>query len=111
MIEKIEALGAAGDVRPEPDRKAGLEIARQRITPAPMKRFDAGQWATRVPVSTSRASSRSGQVDGVGQHGPLPEAAGTVVDVHVVSCLGEEPAHLRNLAWVLRDVRLPPGPR
>ena len=81
------------------------------MTPAPMNRFEAGQCAMRVPVSTSRPSSRVGEVDRVGQDRLRPEPAGPVVDVDVVAGLGEEPADLGDLDRILRHVGLPPGAR
>ena len=48
-------------------------------------------------------------MDRVGEDRLWPEAAGAVVDVDVVERVGEEAAHLVDLAGVLAHVRLPPG--
>ena len=59
----------ARPTRPSPARPSAppRDTARAASRPTPMNRFDAGQCATRVPVSTSRAISPVGQVDRVGE--------------------------------------------
>ena len=103
-------LRAARHVRPEPHRRARPPASdASGITPAPMNRFDVGQWATpRAGLGEPRLLPR-GEVDRVGEDRPRPEAARPVVDVDVVARLGEQPRDLRDLARVLGHVRLPPA--
>ena len=82
--------------------------ARAASRPAPMNRFDGGQCATCVPVSTRRSSSRSERWMAWARTVRAPEPAGAVVDVDVVDGVGEEPPHLGDLERVLGQVGLPP---
>jgi len=59
MTEKTEASGPPDTSVPSPTDRPPSSQRASGMTPAPMNRFEAGQWATREPVSTSRASSRS----------------------------------------------------
>ena len=108
MTREDREIGAARDVRPEPDAEARLQVAaRAASRPRRGTGSTTGQWATRVSVSTSRASSRSDRWTACASTVRAPEPAGPVVDVDVVERLGEQAGHLGDLAAVLGDVGLP----
>ena len=85
-------VGARGRPGSRPRGSARAASPRRRGTGS-----TPGSGPRRVSVSASRATSRGGEVDRVGQDRPRPEPAGPVVDVEVVERLGEEPGDLAQL--------------
>ena len=77
------------------------------MTPDARNRLEAGQCATCDPGLHEPRQLAIRQMDRVRQHRLRAQAAGAVVDIHVVDGLGEEPGHLGDLAAILGDVGLP----
>ena len=59
ITPKIDGSGPPDTSDPSPTAMPASSQRDSGITPAPMNRFEAGQWATRVPVSTMRAPPRA----------------------------------------------------
>ncbi len=97
----------AGHVRPEPERDARVQVPPERHHPRREEQVRHRTVRDTRPGLDQAVELAIGQVDGVGENGPLAETAGAVVDIDVVERLREQPRDLGDLAAVLREVRLP----
>ena len=104
-------VGAARHIRPEPDREAGLEVARERHDAGPDEEVRGGAMGDPRPGLDEAGQLAIRAMDRVREDRVVPQPAGSVVDVDVIARVGEEPRDLRDLARILGDVGLPPGTR
>ena len=90
MTENIDSSGPPATSLPRPTTMPASRYCASGIAPLARNMFDDGQWATRAPVSASRATSRSRQMDGVGEDRARTQSAGVVVHVGVVARVRKE---------------------